>query len=168
MRSPVSASRRINVPEEHGGLGSGPVETMLVMNALGEGLVLEPYLGAAVLTPALLARLNDAKALGRSVAGSRVGRAHRHRGAPGAQHARRAEPRRDARREERRRLRARRPQERHRARRRADELLVTARTSGKTDGHRRRLGVPRRSAGRGRDGASTMARSTASAPPTSS
>ena len=34
----------INVPEEHGGLGGGPVETMLVMNALGEGLVLEPYL----------------------------------------------------------------------------------------------------------------------------
>ena len=52
----------INVPEEHGGLGGGPVETMLVMNALGEGLVLEPYLGAAVLTPALLTRLNDSKA----------------------------------------------------------------------------------------------------------
>jgi alkylation response protein AidB-like acyl-CoA dehydrogenase len=52
----------INAPEEHGGLGGGPVETMLVMNALGEGLVLEPYLGAAVLTPALLSRLNDAKA----------------------------------------------------------------------------------------------------------
>jgi alkylation response protein AidB-like acyl-CoA dehydrogenase len=51
----------INVPEEHGGLGSGPVETMLVMNALGEGLILEPFLGAAVLTPALLSRLNDAR-----------------------------------------------------------------------------------------------------------
>jgi alkylation response protein AidB-like acyl-CoA dehydrogenase len=52
----------INVPEEHGGLGAGPVETMLVMNAFGEGLVLEPYLSAAVLTPALLTRIDDAKA----------------------------------------------------------------------------------------------------------
>src|SRR5690242_14949279 len=44
----------LNVSEEHGGLGASPVETMLVMNALGEGLVLEPFLTAAVLTPALL------------------------------------------------------------------------------------------------------------------
>lgn len=51
----------INVPEEHGGLGGGAVETMLVMNALGAGLVLEPYLTAAVLTPALLTQLNDSK-----------------------------------------------------------------------------------------------------------
>jgi alkylation response protein AidB-like acyl-CoA dehydrogenase len=49
----------LNVPEEHGGLGSGPVETMLVMNALGEGLLLEPFLSAAVITPALLNRLED-------------------------------------------------------------------------------------------------------------
>lgn len=49
----------LNVPEEHGGLGSGPVETMLVMNALGEGLIVEPFLAAAVLTPALLNRLGD-------------------------------------------------------------------------------------------------------------
>lgn len=52
----------LNVPEEHGGLGAGAVDTMLVMNALGEGLVLEPWLGAAVLTPALLQQLGDAKA----------------------------------------------------------------------------------------------------------
>jgi alkylation response protein AidB-like acyl-CoA dehydrogenase len=52
----------VNVPEEHGGLGGGPVETMLVMNSIGEALVLEPYLSAAVLTPALLTRLEDAKA----------------------------------------------------------------------------------------------------------
>jgi len=44
----------INVSEEHGGLGGGPVDTMLVMSALGEGLVLEPFLEAAVLVPALL------------------------------------------------------------------------------------------------------------------
>lgn len=49
----------LNVPEEHGGLGNGPVETMLVMNALGEGLVLEPFLPAAVITPALLTGLGD-------------------------------------------------------------------------------------------------------------
>jgi alkylation response protein AidB-like acyl-CoA dehydrogenase len=52
----------LNVPEEHGGLGAGPIDTMLVMNALGEGLVLEPYLSAAVITPALLNRIDDAKA----------------------------------------------------------------------------------------------------------
>lgn len=49
----------LNVPEAHGGLGAGPIETMLVMNVLGEGLLLEPYLGAAVLAPTLLAQLAD-------------------------------------------------------------------------------------------------------------
>jgi alkylation response protein AidB-like acyl-CoA dehydrogenase len=49
----------LNVPEEHGGLGNGPVETMLVMNALGEGLVVEPFLAAAVVTPVLLTMLGD-------------------------------------------------------------------------------------------------------------
>ena len=52
----------LNVPEAHGGLGAGPVDTMLVMNALGEGLVLEPYLSAAVITPALLNHIGDEKA----------------------------------------------------------------------------------------------------------
>src|SRR4029453_10656444 len=52
----------LNVPEEHGGLGAGPVDTMLVMNALGEGLVLEPFLSAAVITPAFLNRSGDEKA----------------------------------------------------------------------------------------------------------
>lgn len=47
----------LNVPEAHGGLGAGPVDTMLVMNALGEGLLLEPYLSAAVLAPALISRI---------------------------------------------------------------------------------------------------------------
>ena len=50
----------INIPEAHGGLGAGPVETMLVMNALGEALLLEPYLGAAVLAPSLIVQLEDA------------------------------------------------------------------------------------------------------------
>jgi alkylation response protein AidB-like acyl-CoA dehydrogenase len=51
----------LNVPEEHGGLGGGPIETMLVMNALGTGLVLEPFLSAAVLCPTLLSKLGDAQ-----------------------------------------------------------------------------------------------------------
>jgi len=52
----------LNVPEAHGGLGASPVDTMLVMNALGEGLVVEPFLSAAVLAPALLSQLADANA----------------------------------------------------------------------------------------------------------
>lgn len=62
----------INVPEEHGGLGSGPVETMLVMNALGEGLLLEPFLPAAVITPALLSRLGDKTLLPDVASGERI------------------------------------------------------------------------------------------------
>ncbi|HEY6641137.1 acyl-CoA dehydrogenase [Povalibacter sp.] len=52
----------LNVPEAHGGLNAGPVDTMLVMNVFGEGLLVEPFLGAAVFTPALLTRLSDEKA----------------------------------------------------------------------------------------------------------
>jgi alkylation response protein AidB-like acyl-CoA dehydrogenase len=44
----------LNVPEEHGGLGAGPVDTLLAMNALGPGLPLEPYLASAVVATALL------------------------------------------------------------------------------------------------------------------
>ncbi len=51
----------LNVPEEHGGLNASAVDTMLVMNALGEGLLLEPFLEAAVLAPSLIARLADSK-----------------------------------------------------------------------------------------------------------
>ncbi len=35
--------------EEQGGLGGGAVENMIVMEELGKGLVIEPYLGAAVI-----------------------------------------------------------------------------------------------------------------------
>lgn len=38
----------LNVPEDHGGLNAGPVETMIVMQALGRGLVLEPVAASAV------------------------------------------------------------------------------------------------------------------------
>jgi alkylation response protein AidB-like acyl-CoA dehydrogenase len=74
LKTPVGWSREVwnklaelgltalNVPEAHGGLSASPVDTMLVMNALGEGLVLEPFLSAVVLAPALIARLDDEKA----------------------------------------------------------------------------------------------------------
>src|SRR5712692_8276282 len=35
--------------EEHGGSGGGPVETMIVMEAFGRALALEPYLATVVL-----------------------------------------------------------------------------------------------------------------------
>jgi alkylation response protein AidB-like acyl-CoA dehydrogenase len=40
--------------EAHGGLGYGPVEMMLVMEALGRGLTLEPYLSTVVLAGSAL------------------------------------------------------------------------------------------------------------------
>jgi len=46
----------LNVPENHGGLGAGPLETMIVMEQLGRGLVLEPFLSTAVVGAALVAR----------------------------------------------------------------------------------------------------------------
>jgi pimeloyl-CoA dehydrogenase small subunit len=42
--------------EEHGGVGGGPVETMIVMEALGRALALEPYLATVVLSGGLLRR----------------------------------------------------------------------------------------------------------------
>jgi alkylation response protein AidB-like acyl-CoA dehydrogenase len=46
----------LNVPVEHGGIGGGPVETLVVMEQLGRGLVLEPYLATGVVAPRLIAR----------------------------------------------------------------------------------------------------------------
>jgi pimeloyl-CoA dehydrogenase small subunit len=40
--------------EEHGGVGGGPVETMIVMEAMGRALALEPYLATVVLGGGLL------------------------------------------------------------------------------------------------------------------
>jgi alkylation response protein AidB-like acyl-CoA dehydrogenase len=48
----------LNIPEDQGGLGNGSVETMLVMNALGSGLMLEPFFSTSVVVPALLTHLN--------------------------------------------------------------------------------------------------------------
>src|SRR3954447_3344506 len=40
--------------EEHGGIGGGPVETMIVMEAFGRALALEPYFATVVLGGAFL------------------------------------------------------------------------------------------------------------------
>ncbi|HEY1721029.1 MAG TPA: acyl-CoA dehydrogenase family protein [Magnetospirillaceae bacterium] len=42
------------VPENNGGAGAGPIETMIVMEAFGRGLILEPYFATAVLGGALI------------------------------------------------------------------------------------------------------------------
>jgi len=51
----------LHVPAEHGGLGLGPIEAMLVMEELGRGLVNAPYVAAALMAPALLAGAGAAK-----------------------------------------------------------------------------------------------------------
>src|SRR6185295_1117423 len=42
--------------EDDGGFGGGPVETMIIMEAFGTGLVLEPYLQTVVIGGGLLAQ----------------------------------------------------------------------------------------------------------------
>jgi alkylation response protein AidB-like acyl-CoA dehydrogenase len=44
----------LNIPEEHGGLGATPVETLIVMQAFGRGLLVEPFLSTAVVAAKLL------------------------------------------------------------------------------------------------------------------
>jgi alkylation response protein AidB-like acyl-CoA dehydrogenase len=75
----------IGLPEEHGGLG-GPVEVMVVMERLGAGLVLEPFMSTVVLGGGLIARHGSAaqlsEVLPRIVDGScRVALAHHEEGA---------------------------------------------------------------------------------------
>jgi pimeloyl-CoA dehydrogenase small subunit len=48
-------------PEEDGGFGAGGVETMIVMEALGKALVLEPYLATVVLAGGFLRRGGSAE-----------------------------------------------------------------------------------------------------------
>lgn len=50
----------LNVPEEHEGLGGGPQDTLVVMNALGPGLLLEPYLASAVVATSLICHAGHA------------------------------------------------------------------------------------------------------------
>jgi alkylation response protein AidB-like acyl-CoA dehydrogenase len=49
----------IGVPEQDGGLDAGPVPMMLVMNAIGAALVLEPFLASAVVATTLLSSAGD-------------------------------------------------------------------------------------------------------------
>lgn len=44
------------LPEESGGIGGGPVEMMLIAEALGHALVIEPYVDTAVVAAGLLRR----------------------------------------------------------------------------------------------------------------
>lgn len=44
----------LNVPEDDGGLGAGPTETMVVAEAIGRYLMLEPFVSTGVIAPVLL------------------------------------------------------------------------------------------------------------------
>ena len=50
----------LTVPEAHGGLSGTAIDTMIVMEALGRGLVLEPYLATAVVCGGLIADAGSA------------------------------------------------------------------------------------------------------------
>src|ERR1041384_1685846 len=45
--------------EEHGGVGGGPVETMIVMEAFGRALALEPYFATVLLGGGFLRRCTN-------------------------------------------------------------------------------------------------------------
>jgi alkylation response protein AidB-like acyl-CoA dehydrogenase len=49
-------------PEELGGLGGGPIETLIIMEEIGKALVIEPYLDTVVLGGGLLRRWHNARA----------------------------------------------------------------------------------------------------------
>src|ERR1700733_6337186 len=50
----------VNIPEEEGGLNAGPVGTLLGSMALGEALIVEPYLSSAVLATLAITKLATA------------------------------------------------------------------------------------------------------------
>ena len=50
----------VGVPEEYGGTGGGPLETMVLMEAFGAGLVLEPYFPSVVLGAGLVEKAGSA------------------------------------------------------------------------------------------------------------
>jgi alkylation response protein AidB-like acyl-CoA dehydrogenase len=64
-----------SLPEESGGIGGGPVEMMLIAEALGHALVVEPYVDTAVVAAGLLQRAGGDTAealLEQIVAGSAI------------------------------------------------------------------------------------------------
>ena len=66
------------LPEDQGGFGGGPVETMIVMEAFGRGLVVEPYLASIVLGLGLLRRVGGQDALVEQVAAGEIALAFAH------------------------------------------------------------------------------------------
>jgi alkylation response protein AidB-like acyl-CoA dehydrogenase len=63
------------LPEEMGGLGGGPVDTLVVMEELGKALVVEPYLETVVIGAGLLKRIDTpaaTKAVAEIIAGERM------------------------------------------------------------------------------------------------
>ena len=58
------------LPEDVGGIGGGPVELMVIAEALGYALVVEPYVDTAVVGAGLLRRAGGAS-------GARAARRHR-------------------------------------------------------------------------------------------
>lgn len=63
------------LPEEAGGIGGGPVETMVIAEALGHALVIEPFVDTVVVAGGLLHRSGDTTAaalLEEIVAGSAI------------------------------------------------------------------------------------------------
>jgi alkylation response protein AidB-like acyl-CoA dehydrogenase len=64
-----------SLPEKLGGLGGGPVDTLVVMEELGKALVVEPYLETVVIAAGLLKRIDTpaaAQAVGEIIAGERL------------------------------------------------------------------------------------------------
>ena len=60
------------LPEEAGGIGGGPVETMVIAEALGHALVIEPFIDTVVVAGGLLHRSGAAALLEDIVAGTAV------------------------------------------------------------------------------------------------
>jgi len=63
------------LPEEMGGLGGGPVDSLVVMEELGKALVVEPYLETVVIGAGLLKRIDTpaaAEAVADIIAGERI------------------------------------------------------------------------------------------------
>jgi alkylation response protein AidB-like acyl-CoA dehydrogenase len=54
-------------PEEHGGMGAGPVETMTVMNEIGRSLAPEPFLDTVVICGGLIAENGSPEQQARSL-----------------------------------------------------------------------------------------------------
>ncbi len=50
----------LTTPEQYGGYGGTPIDTLLVMQVIGNGLVVEPYLASVVLGAGLIARAGSA------------------------------------------------------------------------------------------------------------